>query len=172
MMQQPDAYVGQNPAEVLARGFLPDFYQAAAAEERTQYGIYNTYRPDLSARLAASERILIGIGPEWGLKSEKRKSGIAGFPDPEQAEIKAAYEALYEMVKDKDYYLVTTLTDGAVYDTPFDRERITAPAGIFTGVSAAGPVQRISGRRENFQMSSAPLRRSSCGKYHKGRKLY
>ena len=24
-MQQPDAYVGQNPAEVLARGFLPDF---------------------------------------------------------------------------------------------------------------------------------------------------
>lgn len=32
-------------------------------------------------------------------------------------------------MKDKDYYLVTTLTDGAVYDTPFDRERITAPCG-------------------------------------------
>jgi len=102
----------------------------------------------LSARLAASERILIGIGPEWGLKSEKKKIRDCRLSDPEQAEIKAAYEALYEMVKDKDYYLVTTLTDGAVYDTPFDRER--------TGVSAAGPVQRISGRRENFQMSSAP----------------
>ena len=83
----------------------------------------------LSARLAASERILIGIGPEWGLKSEKKKIRDCRLSDPEQAEIKAAYEALYEMVKDKDYYLVTTLTDGAVYDTPFDRERITAPCG-------------------------------------------
>ena len=100
----------------------------------------------LSARLAASERILIGIGPEWGLKSEKKKIRDCRLSDPEQAEIKAAYEALYEMVKDKDYYLVTTLTESA--------SRL--PAGIFTGVSAAGPVQRISGRRENFQMSSAP----------------
>ena len=54
----------------------------------------------LSARLAASERILIGIGPEWGLKSEKKKIRDCRLSDPEQAEIKAAYEALYEMVKD------------------------------------------------------------------------
>ena len=91
----------------------------------------NTTHTDqtLSARLAASERILIGIGPEWGLKPEKKEIRDCRLSDPEQAEIKTAYEALYEMVKDKDYYLVTTLTDGAVYDTPFDRERITAPCG-------------------------------------------
>ena len=47
----------------------------------------------LSARLAASERILIGIGPEWGLKSEKKKIRDCRLSDPEQAEIKAAYEA-------------------------------------------------------------------------------
>ncbi len=29
---QPDSYMGQNPADFLARGFLPDFYQAAAEE--------------------------------------------------------------------------------------------------------------------------------------------
>lgn len=83
----------------------------------------------LAVRLAASEKILIGIGSEWALKPGEKEIRDCSLSDPEQADIKAAYEALYELVKDKDYFLVTTLTDGAVYDTLFDRERITAPCG-------------------------------------------
>ena len=55
------------------------------------------------------------------------------------------------MVKDKDYYLVTTLTDGAVYDTPFDRERITllreyslasVQQGLYKGYLGGGRTSR------------------------------
>ena len=43
--------------------------------------------------------------------------------------IKKAYDCLHELVKEKDYFVVTTVMDGAVYDTGFDRGRITAPCG-------------------------------------------
>ena len=51
------------------------------------------------------------------------------FPDPDQDFLKAAYEELYQLIQDKDYYIVTTLTDGAIYEMPFDKNRIVAPCG-------------------------------------------
>ena len=33
------------------------------------------------------------------------------------------------LVNDKDYFIVTTLTDGAIYDTQFSKERFVAPCG-------------------------------------------
>ena len=79
MMQQPDAYVGQNPAEVLARDFCRIFTRLQ--RQRNVHNMeYITHTDQtLSARLAASERILIGIGPEWGLKSEKENPGLQAF---------------------------------------------------------------------------------------------
>lgn len=46
-----------------------------------------------------------------------------------QSDLKAAYEELYQLIQDKDYYIVTTLTDGAIYEMPFDKNRIVAPCG-------------------------------------------
>ena len=85
--------------------------------------------PSLSARLAESEKIIIGIGSEWALQPGDKDIRDCRLGDPKQAHIKEAYQALYELVRDRDYYLVTSLTDGAVYDTPFDKSRLTAPCG-------------------------------------------
>lgn len=60
-----------------------------------------------------AEKILIGIGPEWAASEASRE----------------AYQALFELIGDKDYFIVTSLTDGAIYDTPLNRGRIVAPCG-------------------------------------------
>lgn len=69
----------------------------------------------IRTRLSESEKVLVGIGKEW------RADG--------NPEVMAAYEALYQWIKDKDYFIVTTNTDGAILDSPLDQGRITAPCG-------------------------------------------
>lgn len=65
--------------------------------------------------LTAASKVLVGIGGEW--KREK---------DPD---IGLAYQALARLLQGKDYFIVTTNTDAAIYDTPLDGERIVAPCG-------------------------------------------
>ncbi len=75
----------------------------------------------LKEKLDEAQYVLIGIGGEWRLSG--RLSDV-----PNQA-IQEAYDQLYELVGKKDYFIVTTLTDGGIYESRFDRTRITAPCG-------------------------------------------
>lgn len=70
---------------------------------------------EIRKQIEECEKLLIGIGAEW--KFEKNP------------EIKQAYEALYQLIKDKDYFIVTTNTDGAIYDSGLNKHRIVAPCG-------------------------------------------
>lgn len=65
--------------------------------------------------LAESEKVLVGLGSEWGTERGP--------------EVKKAYEILYRMIGDRDYFIVTTVTDGAIFESRLDPERITAPCG-------------------------------------------
>ena len=76
-----------------------------------------------------AERVLIGLGPEWALADDGQDVRARRLSDLAQTRLRQAYEALYELVKDKDYYLVTTVTDGAVLDSPFGSKRVSAPCG-------------------------------------------
>lgn len=40
-----------------------------------------------------------------------------------------AYKKLYELIKDKDYFIVTTCIDGNIEKADFDKERIVEPCG-------------------------------------------
>lgn len=80
-------------------------------------------------KIKEAQKVLIGIGKEWALWEDEKDIRFRHLSDPAQAEPKAAYEALYDLIRDKDYYIVTTLTDGAVYEVPFDKNRIVAPCG-------------------------------------------
>ena len=80
-------------------------------------------------KIKEAQKVLIGIGKEWALREDEKDIRFRHLSDPAQAELKEAYEALYELIKEKDYYIVTTLTDGAVYEMPFDKNRIVAPCG-------------------------------------------
>ena len=84
---------------------------------------------DIIQRLEAADKVMLGLGAEWKLADDGREVRERSLADGAQERLKRAYEALYRLVKDKDYYLVTTVTDGAVYDTPFDGKRIVAPCG-------------------------------------------
>lgn len=70
---------------------------------------------EIREQIAACEKLLIGIGAEW--KTEKNP------------EAKQAYEALYQLIKEKDYFIVTTNTDGAILESSLNRHRIVAPCG-------------------------------------------
>lgn len=72
----------------------------------------------LRAQIEESEKVLIGIGGEWNFDKNP--------------EVMNAYESLYQLVKDKDYFVVTTNTDGAIFNSSLDMKRITAPCGNVT----------------------------------------
>lgn len=65
--------------------------------------------------LADAQKILIGIGAEWRISRNP--------------EVHQAYGALSRILTDKDYFIVTTNTDAAIYDSCLDGERIVAPCG-------------------------------------------
>ena len=86
-------------------------------------------KTEVMEKIKEAQKVLIGIGKEWALRDDERDIRFCHLTDPSQADLKAAYEALYDLIKEKDYYIVTTLTDGAVYEMPFDKNRIVAPCG-------------------------------------------
>lgn len=65
--------------------------------------------------LAAAAKVLVGIGGEWNHTKN---------PD-----IGLAYQALARLLEGKDYFIVTTNTDAAIYDSSLDQERVVAPCG-------------------------------------------
>lgn len=71
-------------------------------------------REKFKEKLKAADKVLVGIGAEW----QKDKN----------PEIMKAYEALASILKDKDYFIVTTNTDAAIFENG-DASRITAPCG-------------------------------------------
>ena len=86
-------------------------------------------KKDLLEALSGAEKVLIGIGGEWRLRDDGRDVRRRSLGDPVQKELREAYAVLWSLVRDKDYYVVTTVTDGAVYDTDFDSGRVVAPCG-------------------------------------------
>ena len=86
-------------------------------------------KKDLLEALSGAEKVLIGIGGEWRLRDDGRDVRRRSLGDPVQKELREAYAVLWSLVRDKDYYVVTTVTDGAVYDTDFDSTRVVAPCG-------------------------------------------
>lgn len=62
--------------------------------------------------------LLIGVGGEWevGVKYTAQ-------------ELKEAYQALCSLTEGKDYFIITTVTDGLIRENAPDQGRITAPCG-------------------------------------------
>ena len=86
-------------------------------------------KAEVREKIKEAQKVLIGIGKEWALRDDEKDIRFRHLSDPPQSDLKAAYEELYQLIQDKDYYIVTTLTDGAIYEMPFDKNRIVAPCG-------------------------------------------
>ena len=80
---------------------------------------------EIQRRIRAGGKVLVGIGAEWRQnRNEADETEVVPRP-----EIEKAYGLLYELIKETDYFLVTTVTDGMVWKGPFDPKRIVAPCG-------------------------------------------
>lgn len=112
-------------------------------------------KKDLLEALSGAEKVLIGIGGEWRLRDDGRDVRRRSLGDPVQKELREAYAVLWSLVRDKDYYVVTTVTDGAVYDTDLTAGVWWLPAEISIGGSVPKPVPRIYGKRGRCRMISA-----------------
>ncbi|MGN0156472.1 MAG: hypothetical protein ACI39N_04435 [Lachnospiraceae bacterium] len=94
------------------------------------------------------EKVLVGIGEAFeekfeGLKGdafrlyEQEEPLLAGYEKIEYLrkqknhETEEAYRKLYELLKDKDYFIITTCMDDRIYSTPFDNSKIVAPCGTY-----------------------------------------
>ena len=97
----------------------------------------------LREKLKDCEYVLVGIGSEWGKAKD--------------SEAKAAYHALYELTDGKDYFIVTTVTDARIFDSPLRADRITAPCGNVNCFSAVRHAQRISGRGERCRKDAVRI---------------
>ncbi len=71
----------------------------------------------IRGRLTGCQKLLIGLGEEW-----KWKRGDAA----QEARLREAYEKLYDLVKDKDYFIITMATDALIFDTKLGSENETA----------------------------------------------
>jgi len=103
---------------------------------------------DVLSLIADADKILIGIGELFERKDsalnteefkqfEKINPLLAGFErlqyrkmNPDEEAIRA-YNRLFELVKDKDYFVVTTCMDDRIYDSNFSEDNITAPCGTW-----------------------------------------
>ena len=56
-------------------------------------------------KIASADKVLIGLGEEW----KRGKS--------DDRELLSAYDSLYELIKDKDYFIVTMAVDGMIFET-------------------------------------------------------
>lgn len=89
----------------------------------------NAQKKEIRAAILEAEKVLIGIGGEWQLREDGKKVRSRSLKDEAQRALREGYESLYRLIRDKDYYIVTTLADGAIYDTELDPSRIVAPCG-------------------------------------------
>lgn len=100
---------------------IPQTFPAKALSE---------YR-SLEERLAHAEKVLIGIGAEWHIDGTAQTAD--DFEDRGRKNIiMEAYEVLYQMIQEKDYFIVTTNTDAVIFRSSLDSRRITAPCGNVT----------------------------------------
>ncbi len=77
-----------------------------------------TVKEQILGGMEACEKLLIGIGEEW--KAEN-------IPD-----ISGLYEKMNRLIKDKDFFIVTTVTDGEIFKSSLEKSRMVAPCGNVT----------------------------------------
>ncbi len=82
--------------------------------------------------LTSAKKVLVGLGEEWKWKREAAEAaetaGVAGAgnaPANSREALLAAYEGLYELIKDTDYFIVTMATDGLIFETPLGSQTET-----------------------------------------------
>jgi NAD-dependent SIR2 family protein deacetylase len=76
---------------------------------------------DIKQQIADAELVLVGIGEAFEMKEKSCKEAVG--------QCRQAYQSLENLLKDKNYFIVTLCTDGLLQETGLEHNRITAPCG-------------------------------------------
>lgn len=137
---------------------------------------------EVLALLANADKVLVGIGEAFERKDsglatetfkqlEKENPLAAGFErlqyrmaNPDN-EIVDAYNALYELIKEKDYFIVTTCMDDRIYNSNIPEEKITAPCGTWRYLQCSeGCTEELLPVSERMIAEKADIYCPHCGK--------
>lgn len=122
-----------------------------------------------------ADMVLVGIGEEFGIPSGKMEESAEYAVFMEQTngagqfqwmvpflgeihkengrsdQVMAAYQVLGEMIRDKNYFVVSTRTDDFIYDAGLREDRIVTPCGGYRFWQCAqGCGQKVYGREERL----------------------
>ena len=71
------------------------------------------------SKISSADKVLIGIGEEWDSMPDGAKKQV----------ILAAYSVLETLVRDKDYFIVSMVTDPLIYETTINSDKVVQPCG-------------------------------------------
>lgn len=77
--------------------------------------------------MSALEEVDINETLEWAIPFLEHRFLI----EHKDGNLEEAYKKLYELVKDKNYFVITTCIDEIIQRAPFDNERVVAPCGNY-----------------------------------------
>ena len=77
--------------------------------------------------MSALEEVDINETLEWAIPFLEHRFLI----EHKDGSLEEAYKKLYELVKDKNYFVITTCIDEIIQRAPFDNERVVAPCGNY-----------------------------------------
>lgn len=75
-----------------------------------------TIMEELKVRISGADAVLVGLGLEWNGEDHREA-------------VREAYEKLAGLLEGKDYFVLTVCTDGEIFSSSLDSEKITAPCG-------------------------------------------
>lgn len=76
---------------------------------------------DLKRAIDEAEAVAVGIGSEFQLRPEDTAA------EEKTGRLLAAYNRLEALLTGKNYFIITTCTDGIIYRSALEKERITSP---------------------------------------------
>lgn len=105
-----------------------------------------------------SDKILIGLGADFSFENEGDFS-----------EYRMAYKNLYELVKDKDYYVVSLCRDDFIYDIFPKEGNVVCPCGSFQRLQCEDACEKDLYVTEEICPDAIPLLKE--GKWEEAQKL-
>lgn len=142
----------------------------------------NFMEKEIQDLLSDVDIVLIGIGEAFERKDalfetaehqkkKKEQPLLAGFEklrywrEHPDEKVVNAYNRLYGLVKDKDYFVVTTCMDDRIYDSMFPEEKITAPCGTWRYLQCSDCcTDDLLPVSEKMIVENKPIYCPNCGK--------
>lgn len=129
---------------------------------------------DVLTRINESEMILVGIGDElscyhgidWNVYKELAdwKKIFLTVEENDRDEIQTFYQILSNILKGKNYFIITTNIDDLIYESDLKQERIVAPCGSKNRLQCrcAGEEGLIEAPKQYYNAASACIC-ENCG---------